>query len=98
MKLLSIVKSPRAGKKWRATFEHTGTVGKTKFHTDFGASGYVDFTQHKDPERARLYRMRHKKDLDTKNPTKAGFLSYYILWASPDFEANVRAYKNRFHL
>jgi len=98
MKLLSIVKSPRAGKKWRATFEHVGTTGKTKFHTDFGASGYTDFTQHKDPERARLYRIRHKKDLDTKNPTKAGFLSYYILWASPDFEANVRAYKNRFHL
>jgi hypothetical protein len=50
------------------------------------------------PEKAGLYRIRHKKDLMTKNPTKAGFLSYYILWASPDFEANVRAYKNRFHL
>jgi len=73
-------------------------MGKTEFHTDFGASGYEDFTQHKDPERARLYRMRHKKDLETKNPTKAGFLSYYCLWSSPNFEANVRAYKNRFHL
>lgn len=94
MKLLSIVKSPINGKKWRANFLHN----ETAFHTDFGASGYQDFTQSKDPERARLYRLRHKKDLDTKNPTKAGYLSYYILWASPNFDANVRAYKNRFHM
>lgn len=98
MKLLSIIKSPRAGKKWRATFEHSGLTGLTTFHTDFGASGYQDFTQSKDPERARLYRLRHKKDLNTKNPTRAGFLSYYILWASPNFEANVHAYKQKFHL
>jgi len=98
MRLISITRSPRAEKKWRATFEHDGTVGKTRFHTDFGASGYEDFTQHKDPERARLYRMRHAKDLVTKNPTKAGYLSYYVLWSGPNFEENVRKYKNRFHL
>ncbi len=94
MKLLSIVRSPLPGKKWRANFLHDTTA----FHTDFGATGYQDFTQSKDPERARLYRLRHKKDLDTHNPTKAGYLSYYILWASPNFDANVRAYKNRFHM
>lgn len=94
MRLLSIVKSPAKGKKWRANFLHEATA----FHTDFGAEGYQDFTQHKDPERARLYRLRHKKDLDTKNPTKAGYLSYYILWAGPNFDANVRAYKNKFHM
>jgi hypothetical protein len=101
MKLISITKSPRAGKKWRATFEHDGHgtgTGKTRFHTDFGASGYVDFTMGASPERARLYRQRHAKDLETHNPTKAGFLSYYILWSSPNFEANVRKYKNRFHM
>jgi hypothetical protein len=98
MKLISIKKSPIASKKWRATFEHTGTAGKTQFHTDFGASGYVDFTLGADPERARLYRLRHKKDLLTKNPTKPGFLSYYVLWASPNFDENVRQFKNRFHL
>jgi hypothetical protein len=94
MKLISIAVSPRAGKKWRATFNHDGTV----FHTDFGASGYQDFTQHKEPERARLYRLRHQKDLNTNNPTKAGYLSYYILWASPNFDLNVRNYKKMFHM
>jgi hypothetical protein len=98
MRLISIVKSPRAGKKWRATFEHSGPTGLTRFHTDFGASGYVDFTAGASPEQARLYKQRHKKDLATKNPTRPGFLSYYVLWGSPDFDANVRAYKNRFHL
>jgi hypothetical protein len=99
MKLVSIAKSPLKTKKWRATFLHKGVQGKeTQFHTDFGASGYQDLTQHKDERRAVLYRMRHKKDLETNNPTAAGYLSWYILWASPDFEANVRKYKNRFHL
>lgn len=98
MKLLSIVKSPLPGKKWRANFLHEAAGAVTAFHTDFGATGFQDFTQSKDPERARLYRLRHKKDLDTKNPTKAGYLSYYILWASPNFDANVRAYKNKFHM
>lgn len=99
MKLISIGKSPLAGKKWRATFEHN-TMGlkPTRFHTDFGASGYEDFTQGASPERARLYRARHKKDLLTNNPTKAGYLSYYVLWASPDFSENVRKYKNKFNL
>lgn len=94
MRLVSIMKSPRAGKKWRATFDHDGTI----FHTDFGASGYEDLTQHKDEKRAELYRARHRKDLLTKNPTKPGYLSWYILWASPNFEENVRKYKNKFHL
>lgn len=94
MRLVSIKVSPRAGKKWRATFDHDGTI----FHTDFGASGYQDFTQHKDPERARLYRLRHEKDLKTNNPTKPGYLSYYILWSSPNFAKNVRDYKKMFNL
>jgi hypothetical protein len=101
MRLISIVRSPLKGKKWRATFEHDGHgVGskKTRFHTDFGASGYEDFTMGASPERAKLYKARHKKDLLTNNPTKAGFLSYYVLWSSPNFEENVRKYKNRFNL
>jgi len=97
MKLISITKSPRAGKKWRATFQHEGER-HTVFHTDFGATGYTDFTQGASPERARLYRMRHEKDLKTDNPTRAGFLSYYVLWSGPNFNENVRKYKNKFHL
>jgi len=97
MKLISITKSPLKGKKWRALFEHDGHGG-TRFKTDFGDIKYQDLTQHGDEKRAALYRARHKKDLDTNNPTRAGFLSYYILWGSPNFEANVRNYKKMFHM
>jgi hypothetical protein len=95
MRLVSIVRSPNPAKKWRATFEKDD--GRLK-HTDFGANGMQDFTQHKDPERAERYRTRHAKDLKTNDPTRAGYLSYYILWAGPSFRANVAAFKNKFNL
>ncbi len=94
MRLISIVRSPNPAKKWRAKFEVDGR----ERHTDFGAAGMQDYTQHHDPERAARYRARHAKDLNTNDPTRAGYLSYYILWASPSFRANVAAYKNKFNL
>ena len=94
MKLLSITQSPKPGKKWRATFNNDGR----QKHTDFGAAGMQDYTQHGDSERAQRYRNRHQKDLDTNDPTRAGYLSYYVLWASHHFDQNVRAYKRRFGL
>lgn len=95
MKLLRIIRSPIAGKKWEAQFEtDTGRIKRTSF----GDASMEDFTQHKDPERARRYRSRHERDLRTNDPTRAGYLSYYILWASPSMEANIREYKKRFHL
>lgn len=94
MRLLQIIRSPKEGKKWRAIFDVDGR----QTHTDFGAAGMQDYTQHGDAERASRYRLRHQKDLDTNDPRRAGYLSYYILWGSPNFDANVRAYKRRFHL
>ena len=95
LKLVEVIDSPRAGKKWRAVFNKDGRM----IHTDFGASGYEDYTTHKDVARRESYLSRHKKDLDTEDPTRAGFLSYYILWGpSTSFAENVRLYKNRFHL
>jgi len=91
MKLLRITASPLKTKKYRAYFDD-------KTHTDFGASGYSDFTIHKDPDRAKLYRNRHKKDLETNDPKRAGYLSYYILWSAPTFEEGLKIYKNKFHM
>jgi hypothetical protein len=52
-----------------------------KKHTDFGAKGMDDYTLTKNKEEQRRhYRQRHEKDLRTGDPTKAGFLSYYLLW------------------
>ena len=47
-----IVKSPNRKKKLRAILEDGGTV-------DFGASGYSDYTKHKNPLRMRSYILRH---------------------------------------
>ena len=95
MKLVKIVKSDRAGKKWKAVFENDGR-SKT---THFGAAGMQDYTQHHDKERRERYRQRHKKDLETGDPTRAGFLSYYILWGdSTSLDENIRHYKSKFNL
>lgn len=95
-KLVKIVRSTRPGKKYMALFEDEDT-GRTK-RTHFGASGMEDYTMHKDAERAERYRTRHAKDLRTNDPTRAGFLSYYILWESPDLQKNIRNYKRKFNL
>jgi hypothetical protein len=95
-KLLRVVQSPKSDKKWRAVFQTE--KGREK-NVDFGARGMEDYTQHKDKERRERYRSRHKKDLETGDPTRAGFLSYYILWGeSTSFQENLRAFKTRFGL
>lgn len=95
-RLIAIKKSTRSGKKWMAQFEDRESGRKRTTH--FGAEGMLDFTQHKDPERAERYRSRHAKDLSTNDPTRAGYLSYYLLWSSPNMLRNVAAYKKKFHL
>jgi len=96
MKLLSITPSTKADKKLMAKFE-TDT-GRTKT-THFGASGMDDYTITKDKEQRERYRTRHKKDLESGDPTRAGYLSYYILWGdSTSRQANIASYKKRFNL
>ena len=95
-KLKHIEASPRAGKKFRALFFDPDT-GKTK-HTDFGASGYDDYTRTGDKEAREKYRTRHLKDLGTQDPTRAGYLSWYILWNKATLSASVRDYRSRFDM
>ena len=67
--------------------------------TKFGASGYSDYTMHHDKIRRDRYRQRHKKDLETRDPQKAGFLSYYILWGDhTSIGQNLMDYKRKFGL
>ena len=91
-----IKKSNKPGKKLQAIF--TRDNGRTKT-THFGAAGMDDYTLTKDKERRRVYRQRHKKDLSTKDPTRAGYLSYHILWGqSTSRQENIKKYKTRFNL
>ena len=49
---VKIIRSPDRKKKFRAVLEDGRTV-------DFGASGYSDYTKHKNPSRMRSYVLRH---------------------------------------
>jgi hypothetical protein len=56
-----------------------------------------DYTIKKDKDQRTRYRSRHKKDLQTGDPTRAGYLSWYILWgASTSRRENIASYKRRF--
>ena len=91
MKLISVSVSPLKSKKYRAEFDD-GT------HTDFGQNNAPDYTLTHDKKQREHYRTRHKKDLETNDPTRAGFLSYYILWGdSINIHTNIRAFKKKFN-
>jgi len=53
---VTIIKSPDRKKKFRAILPGDRTV-------DFGASGYSDYTKHKNPSRMRSYVLRHGGDV-----------------------------------
>jgi hypothetical protein len=86
---MRLVDSPLKGKKWRMIFED-GT------HTDFGATGYQSYPDHKDPVRKELYLDRHRNNENWNDPKSAGALSRWILWNLPTIEASFKDYKRRF--
>lgn len=96
MKLITIVRSDKPEKKLKAVFKNEET-GRTKA-VHFGASGMDDYTKTHDEEQRTRYRERHAKDLKG-DPTKAGYLSYYVLWGdSTSLSTNITAYKKKFDL
>lgn len=96
MKLKSIHPSSRSDKKLMATFLMEN--GRTKT-THFGAKHMDDYTLTGDKDQRARYRERHRKDLETHDPSRAGFLSYYILWGdSKSKQKNIQEYKKKFHL
>ena len=88
-RIVKLDKATDGKHKWVATFE----TGKT---TKFGAAGYEDFTQHGDLKRKENYLKRHAKDLDTKDPTRAGYLSTFVLWNKPTIAESVKDFNRRF--
>ena len=93
---LVVSNSNRKDKKLKAVFTYDD--GKTKT-THFGAKGMDDYTLTKDKKQRTQYRRRHKKDLNTGDYTRAGYLSYYILWGdSTSRKVNIKDYKKRFKL
>ena len=79
-----ITKSKKKDKKFDAVIDGNKTVS-------FGASGYSDYTKHKDNDRKNKYIDRHKSNEDwTKSGIRtAGFYSKHVLWNKPTIEASV---------
>lgn len=92
-----LVQSPIDGKKWRVVLLNED--GK-EHHVDFGATGYQDFTQHKNEVRKSLYILRHKSREDwTKSGVfSAGFWSRWLLWNRSSISASLHDVKSRFGL
>lgn len=96
LRLKTIRKSHKKEKKWDAVFVKPD--GKEKI-VPFGATGYSDFTKHKDETRRQRYISRHKGMGENWNdPTTPGALSYWVLWNKPSFRASVTDFKKRFDL
>jgi hypothetical protein len=94
MKLVKIEKASDGVHKFKAIFDNDGRSKTTKF----GAVGYTDYTLSGDKEKRALYRDRHSKDLKG-DATKAGYLSYYVLWGdSTSMATNIASYKKKFSL
>jgi len=91
VRLISIKKSKRSDKKYTAIFEVNGS----RKSTNFGAKGMSDFTIHKDLNRRNRYITRHLKDLRTNDPTRAGYLSMFILWNKKSFKSSLADYRRR---
>jgi len=96
MTKMIVKKSTKAGKDNMAIFTDEKTGRKKTTH--FGDASLPHYTSGATKEQRTRYRARHKKDLQTNDPTRAGYLSYYILWGeSKSLRENVKSYKKRFN-
>ena len=84
-----IKKSSKDGKKYDAVIDGKKTVS-------FGATGYSDFTKHKDEDRKKNYIARHNPNQDWKDHTTAGFWAKNILRNKPTIEASIRDTNKQF--
>jgi len=96
MTKMIVKKSNKSGKDNMAIFTNEKS-GRTKT-VHFGDASLAHYTSGATKEQRTRYRARHKKDLQTNDPTRAGYLSYYILWGeSKSLRENVKSYKKRFN-
>jgi hypothetical protein len=93
IKLISIKPSNKSDKKLMATFETNGR--KKVIHFGFKNNTKNDYTKHKDIKRRNRYIFRHNKDTKTGDPSRAGYLSLFVLWNKPSLQASIADYRRR---
>ena len=89
---------PKTKKRFTAIFrKHKG--GPVIKITHFGQRGGKTFIDEGNLKKRAAFRARHKKDLDTKDFKRAGYLSYYLLWGDKKtLKGNLEDFKKRFNL
>ena len=95
VKLVKIVKSAKADKKYDAHF--ITDKNRTKV-VSFGSAGMDDYTKTKDKEQQQRYIARHSANENWSSPMTAGALSRYVLWSAPTLSGGIANYKSRFNL
>ena len=69
--------------------------GKKK--VSFGASGYSDYTIHKDPDRKERYIARHsKEDWSKSNIDSPAWMSRFILWEKPSLQSAINSANKKY--
>ena len=63
----------------------------------FGATGYQDFTTHKDPKRKTNYLARHSNE-NWNDPKTAGFWAKWLLWNQRSLADSIRDTERRFNI
>jgi hypothetical protein len=92
MKLVKVVPSTNFTKKFDAFFDDGKKVS-------FGLADSETYLEHHDKVKRDAYRKRHKKDLETQDVRKPGYLSFFISWGDyTSLARNVADYKRRFGL
>jgi len=81
-------------KSVNSKYKYTVTIDGKKIN--FGASGYSDYTKHKDPMRKKRYIARHETREDWTNPYTAGFWSRWLLWNMPTVQQSINDINHRF--
>ena len=91
--MFQLAKSTRSDKK----FMVKNSNGKT---VHFGASGYEDFTIHKDEQRKQRYISRHQsnENWDISGVDTAGFWSRWLLWNKPTIKESLDDIRNNFQI
>ena len=90
MREVILQKSSNPKKKYDAYVE-----GKK---VSFGATGYSDFTQHKDEDRKKNYISRHKPNQNWNDLTTAGAWSKNLLWNKPTIKESIKSMESKFNI
>jgi len=102
MKLISVKKSTRKGKKFMAEFcvckgESCCKKEERKI-VHFGAKTYTDYTIGATDEQRESYRARHASGATAK-PDTPNALSYHILWGdSKSRLQNIKLFKKKYNI